>query len=250
MEKLSTDMTVEIASRVAAAVANPIEDLGSLWATYSQMRRVCGDIVVGRSIPLLWVLLRGIHVGTWNWFYDHKYHAKLIARLASVDNLEAYFYVGMHAVFVEDHSALMPWLDMLERSATTSHDVVVFVLSLVLHRSNSGADNDNIARQWLREVKGDEAGLAANVTWKNEICTRCLQLAMFVLQDLVGRLTPGESSPLPPLAMSVHRQDGHQCGGGGYSVHAGWEGWEEWAMFCSEECRIRNECDRFFRSMW
>ena len=33
-------------------------------------------------------------------------------------------------------------------------------------------------------------------------------------------------------------------------VHAGCEGWEEWAMFCSEECRIHNECDRFFRSMW
>jgi hypothetical protein len=64
MEKLSTDMTVEIASGVAVVVANPIEDLGSLWATYSQMRRVCGDTVVGRSIPLWRVLLRGIHVGT------------------------------------------------------------------------------------------------------------------------------------------------------------------------------------------
>jgi hypothetical protein len=56
---------------------------------------------------------------------------------------------------------------------------------------------------------------------------------MWVLQDL-----------------PVHRQDRHQCKGGGYRVHVGREGWEEWAMFYSEECKIRNECDRFFKSMW
>ena len=38
---------------------------------------------------------------------------------------------------------------------------------------------------------------------------------MFVLQDLDGWPAPGESSPLSPLAMPVHRQDGHQCGGRG-----------------------------------
>jgi hypothetical protein len=156
----------------------------------------------------------------------------------------------MHVVFVEDRRALMPRLNMLERSAVAGHDVVAFVLSLVLHRSNSGADNDNIARRWWRKVEGDEAGPVVNVTWKNEICTRHLQQAMFMLQDLAGWPVLGESSPLPPLAKPVRRQDGHQCGGGGCDVHAGWEGWEEWAMFCSEECRIHIECDRFFTSMW
>jgi hypothetical protein len=69
----------------------------------------------------------------------------------------------------------MPWLDMLERSVTAGHDVAAFVLSLVLHRSNSGADNDNIARRLLRKVEGDEAGPAVTVTWKNEKCTLRLQ---------------------------------------------------------------------------
>jgi hypothetical protein len=73
----------------------------------------------------------------------------------------------------------------------------------VPHKSNSDAGNDNIARWWLRKVEGDEAGLAENVMWKNEICTRGLQQAMFVLQDLAGQPTPGESSPLPPLDMPV-----------------------------------------------
>jgi hypothetical protein len=51
------------------------------------------------------------------------------------------------------------------------HVVAAFVLSLMLHMSNSSASNDNIAQRWLRKVEGDEAGLVANVTWRNEICT-------------------------------------------------------------------------------
>ena len=79
------------------------------------------------------------------WFRrSNNNRAKLIARLASVGNPEACFYAGMHAVFVEDCTALMPRLDMLERSTAAGHDVAAFVLSLVLHRSNSGAGNDNI----------------------------------------------------------------------------------------------------------
>ena len=107
MEKLPKDMTIEIASRVAVATMDLLEDLASLRATYSQMRRVCGDAVAGWSIPLQRVLLRGIQHGTWNCFYDHEYHAKLIAILSSISNPEVCVYAGMRAVFVEDRSALM-----------------------------------------------------------------------------------------------------------------------------------------------
>jgi hypothetical protein len=81
----------------------------------------------------------------------------------------------MHAIFVEDRSALMPWLNMLELSTVAGYDVATFVLFLVLHRTYSGTGNDNIARWWLRKVEGDEASPEANVTWKNEKYTRCLQ---------------------------------------------------------------------------
>jgi hypothetical protein len=64
----------------------------------------------------------------------------------------------MRTVFVQDHGPLMPWLNMLEHSVVAGHDVAAFVLSLVLHRSNSGAGNDNIVRWLLRKVKGDEVG--------------------------------------------------------------------------------------------
>jgi hypothetical protein len=59
----------------------------------------------------------------------------------------------MCAVFLEDHSALMARLNMLEHFATVGHDVAAFVLSLVLRRSNSDASNDNIAWQWLRKAQ-------------------------------------------------------------------------------------------------
>ena len=87
----------------------------------------------------------------------------------------ARFYARMRAIFVEDHDALTPWLDMLEHSIVAGHDVVAFVLSLVLHRSISGAGKYNNARRLLRKVEGDEAGPVVNVTWKNEKCTWCIQ---------------------------------------------------------------------------
>jgi hypothetical protein len=35
MEKLPTDMAIEIAYHIATTAAVPMEDLSSLWATYS-----------------------------------------------------------------------------------------------------------------------------------------------------------------------------------------------------------------------
>ena len=46
------ELATEVASHVAKATADPMEDLGSLWATCSHMRRACGTVYVGQSIPL------------------------------------------------------------------------------------------------------------------------------------------------------------------------------------------------------
>jgi hypothetical protein len=99
------------------------------------------------------------------------YHAKLIAMLASIGSLEDCFYARMCTVFVENRNAFMSWLDMLKHSTAAGHDVATFIFSLVLYRSNSGAGKANIARRWLRKVKGDEAGPTVNVMWKNKIRT-------------------------------------------------------------------------------
>ena len=106
----------------------------------------------------------------------------LITRLTSVSHPEAYFKAGMSIVFMEDRDTVMPWLDMLERAAESGHELATYILSLVLHRSNSGAANDATAQRLLRKVECDEVGLAAkNAMWKNKNCARCRQQARVVL---------------------------------------------------------------------
>ena len=71
----------------------------------------------------------------------------------------------MSAIFVEDHGTVTPWLDMLEHAAESGHELAMYVLSLVLHRSNSGAANDATDWRLLWKVKCDKAGpTAKNVT--------------------------------------------------------------------------------------
>ena len=58
MEKLPQELAAEVASRVAKAVVDPMENLDSLRASCSQMQRACDDAYVGWSIPLELMLQR------------------------------------------------------------------------------------------------------------------------------------------------------------------------------------------------
>ena len=134
------------------------------------MQRACSDAYVGQSIPVEPVMQ---HVG-WEPFYSCEYCANLITRLTSVDHTEACFKAGMSAVFKEGRGTVTPWLDMLEHTAESGHDLVTYVFSLALYRSTTGAANDATARRLLWKVEGDEEGpVATNVTWKNQTCARC-----------------------------------------------------------------------------
>lgn len=73
MGDLPKELSVEIAKRVAASAANPMEDLGRLHATCLRMRTVCSDAVVGQSIPLQPVLWRREALDLWL-FYNNEYH--------------------------------------------------------------------------------------------------------------------------------------------------------------------------------
>jgi hypothetical protein len=58
MDWLLIELATDIASHVAEQSYAPMDDLASLRATCSFMRRVCATAKVGRRIPLLWVLER------------------------------------------------------------------------------------------------------------------------------------------------------------------------------------------------
>ena len=63
----------------------------------------------------------------------------------------------MSTIFVEDHGTVTPWLDMLEHAAESGHELATYVLSLVLHRSNSSDANDATAQRLLWMVECDKA---------------------------------------------------------------------------------------------
>ena len=99
------ELAMDIAGHIVEQSYAPMDDLASLWATCSFMRRVCGTAEVVRRIPLRWVLQRQ---GFWeHHYYDNDYRALLTTRLASVGNLEACFLASLRPVFVEAHRSLM-----------------------------------------------------------------------------------------------------------------------------------------------
>ena len=114
---------------------------------------------------------------------------------------------------------------------------MIYALALLLYRPNSGDGDDDEAQRLLRMVEGPEPGAPA-LPWNNKTCTKRRCRMISVLWDLAPSAV---CVPTP-----VHRQDEHQCAGGGCGEHAGWYAWYSWRRFCSEECRICSECDWFF----
>ena len=119
----------------------------------------------------------------------------------------------------------MSCLDPLRHAAEAGHKGAIYVLALLFYRPNSGDGDDNEARRLLRMVEGPKAGVPV-LPWNNKTCTKCCCRIISALWDLapsaVGVPTP------------VHRQDEHQCAGGGCGEHAGWYAWYSWRRFCSE----------------
>ncbi|RLM73188.1 hypothetical protein C2845_PM15G00590 [Panicum miliaceum] len=123
--QLPTELTIEIASRIAAQSEDGIVDLGNLRATCKAMCVVCGAAEVGRRLALRRVLRRRFYLGP-------EYRATLITGLAAVRNAEACFCSGMCLVFGEQHGAIMTCLDPLRRAAEAGHKVAIYVLAVLL----------------------------------------------------------------------------------------------------------------------
>jgi hypothetical protein len=137
------------------------------------MHRVCGTTKVGQCVPLHRVLQRQ---GFWErYYYNDDYHALLNTRLASVGNLEAYFLIGLRPIFMEACRSLTSLIEWLQHFAKAGHKLGMYVYALVLYRSNTDADNDDIARGLLRKLGGANKAGSAALPWKNQTCTWCHQ---------------------------------------------------------------------------
>jgi hypothetical protein len=87
----------------------------------------------------------------------------------------------------------------------------MYVYTLMLYRSNTGAGNDDIARHLLRKLKGANEARPAALSWKNQTCMQCHQDVHWLLQDMVPR-------HVEPIVRPVFPRDGHQCTGVGCGV--------------------------------
>jgi len=94
---LPTELAIEIVGHLATTSVQPMDDLCSLWATCSSMRRICGNPAIGRRMALD----RCKH--GWGWDDLSNYYA-LLASLTQLSNSEACFLTGIQIVFKENHS--------------------------------------------------------------------------------------------------------------------------------------------------
>ena len=152
--QLPMELTIEIASYVAAQSEDAMADLGNLRTTCKAMCVVCGAAKVVRRLALRHVLRRRFYLGP-------EYRGTLITGLATIGNPEACFRSGMCLVFGKQHGAIMPCLDLLRRAAKAGHKVAIYVLALLLYRPNSGDGNDDKSRRLLHMVEGPEPGALA-----------------------------------------------------------------------------------------
>jgi hypothetical protein len=84
----------------------------------------------------------------------------LLASLTQVSNMEACFLIRIQTVFKEKHSP-RPCLDDLTHAADGGHNLVAYLVTLLLYRHNGDASDDNTARWYIRWVEGEEVSWAA-----------------------------------------------------------------------------------------
>ena len=94
---LPIDVQIEIAGHNSVTSDRPMDDLRSIWVTYSSMHRICGDLTIGQCLALDQVRHGRTRVDPVNYY-------ALLASLTQVDNSEACFLTGIQIVFMEKRS--------------------------------------------------------------------------------------------------------------------------------------------------
>jgi hypothetical protein len=91
-------MAIEIVGHLAATSEWPMDDLYSLWATFSFMCYICDDPTVGHRVAMDRCRHRA---RSWN---DLDNYYTLFASLTQLDNPEACFLIGIPMVFMDNHT--------------------------------------------------------------------------------------------------------------------------------------------------
>ena len=112
------------------------------------MRRICGNPTIDQRVAL-----DQCRCGLgWNDVGD--YYA-LLSSLTQLGNLKACFLTGIQTIFMEKHSP-RPCLDDLAHATDGEHNLVAYLVTLLLYRHNGDAGDDNTTRRYIRRVEGED----------------------------------------------------------------------------------------------
>ena len=191
------------------------------------MYNACKEGAVGRRVALE-------REEAMKWLDNGRYVA-VVNHLAGAGNPEACFIVGLALVFAPQD--MQHGLVFLERAAVADHKAAAYVLGLLLYTAGETRD---VGKHYIRQVEGEPAGGGCETAKRtNRECRRCHRLAA----DMIEAAAWGKAGPLGRVwALS---EDGHRC----TSTGCGVSGWDDYAVFCSDDCRIRHEYASFFANV-
>lgn len=189
------------------------------------MYNVCKDGAVGRRVAL-----QREEVMKWQ---DNGRYVAVVNHLADAGNPEACFIVGLPLVFT--HQAMQRGLVCLERAAVGGHKAAAYVLGLLLYMGDESRD---VAKHYISQVEGESAGGGCETAKRTNLeCRRYRKLAA----DAVKKAWWKMDGPLGRVW--AFSEDGHRCTNTDCGVI---EGWDDYIIFCSDDCRIRHEYAKFF----
>uniref|UniRef100_K3Y212 Uncharacterized protein n=1 Tax=Setaria italica TaxID=4555 RepID=K3Y212_SETIT len=214
---LLTDLPMEVliinAGDVAATSFKPMEDLGNLRQSIGSWNHVA----------MLRIYMEGLE-----WLDPDRYY-NLLALLVGVANPQACTLKGIADFF----AGTDPSLNKL--SCATA--------ALMLYRNNAGAADDNIAKMYICRLKCEDDSVAIESAGpkklRNDGCWVCRKEAAYLVNSVTWRMH-GEPHP-PALVRGDFPCARGDCG----KV----KGWEQTALFCNEDCRIRHEMVEFEKIM-
>jgi hypothetical protein len=139
-----------------------------------------------------------------SWMWNPTAYKAFLAMLSGLGNLEAFFYSGIKAFFIEHRG-----YNDLRHAAEGGQDAAAYLYAILLYRDNGGATTDDTAKGYMRRVAG---GGSTTSRWlSNEGCLPLREKAARALHYSTWRIW-GE--PLPPLAQVRGDQPCAGTGGG------------------------------------
>ena len=134
-----TEVQIEIVGHLTVTSEWPMDDPSSLRVTCLSMHCICGDPAIGRRLAL-----DRFKCGRM-WDDPIDYEA-LLASLTQVGNSEACFLTRIQTVFMDKHSPQL-CLDDIAHATDGRHNLVAYLVALLLHRNNGDVGDDDTVRR-------------------------------------------------------------------------------------------------------